>query len=164
MCLMCSVQTASSNVTCSVRSGETSGFTPGVAMRADVLFSSLYHQAYHDLFQEITSLTGVNAPIQAGPLPCIHKAIPVCVHACFRVNQAVHPEPPACTLHGVICMYLQGPSAILHITNFIEVIVLFFGHCPLQSNMLAHIPLLCEYRLTVMLGSSLCFLRSWWRG
>ena len=86
MCLTFSTQSASSNVTCSVRSGETSAFMPGVAMRADVLFSSLYHQAYHDLFQEITSLTGANAPTQAGSLPCIHMAIPVCVYACFRMN------------------------------------------------------------------------------
>lgn len=57
-------QSASSNVTCSVRSGETSVFTPKVAMRADVLFSSLYHQAYYDLFQEITSLTGTSASTQ----------------------------------------------------------------------------------------------------
>ena len=40
-------------------------FTPGTAMRADVLFSSLYYQAYHDLFREIFSLTGSIPSTQA---------------------------------------------------------------------------------------------------
>ena len=171
---MCSAQSASSNVTCSVRSGETSVFTPGVAMRADVLFSSLYHQAYYDLFQEITSLTGTSALTQAGSLPCIHKAMPVCVRACFHLDQAMHPERTARTHHSATCMCLQGPCAILRFTQSSRVVMSCPSTClhvgqqqcvALEITVSgAQTVLVCECRMTVVLGSSPCCLRSWWRG
>ena len=68
------VQVTPANLSCTVRSGETTIYSPGVAMRGDELFKTVVDAAYTDLDHAIGNLTGSTANREASH-PAIWKHV-----------------------------------------------------------------------------------------